>query len=126
MNQKEVALFLASIPEEVIRFKPTEDRVFIRRENKGEKKTKGGIIIPDNAQDKPNMGYVIAIGPDVFEAKDGFKNPAYFVGDEIMFGKYAGSEMTHMDNDIEYEYMTIRAGDIIGVATKASLEKARP
>ena len=80
-------------------FKPLQDRVLIRRLDQ-EEKTKGGIIIPDTAQEKPMEGEVIAAGPGA-RGEDGVLHPLDVkVGDRVLFGKWAGTEVKIDGEDI--------------------------
>jgi len=93
-----------------MKIKPLHDRVIVKRIDE-EQKTKGGIIIPDTAKEKPQMGEVIAAGP-------GRKNEEGKVfpldvkkGDKVLFSKYAGNEIK-----IEgVEYLIMREEDILGI-----------
>ncbi|TXF88127.1 co-chaperone GroES [Neolewinella aurantiaca] len=85
--------------------KPTSDRVVIKSAP-AEEKTSGGIIIPDTAKEKPQRGEVIAVGPG---KKD---NPmTVSVGDTVLYGKYAGQEVTIDGKD----YLIMREDDILVV-----------
>jgi len=83
--------------------KPIADRVIIKPATADEK-TKGGIIIPDTAKEKPQRGEVIAVGP----GKDGNLMTVQ-VGDIVLYGKYAGQEITHEGHD----YLIMREDDIL-------------
>lgn len=85
--------------------KPISDRVVIKPAP-AEEKTKGGIIIPDTAKEKPQMGEVIAVGP----GKDG-NLMTVKVGDRVLYGKYAGQELQHNGE----EYLIVREDDILVV-----------
>jgi chaperonin GroES len=85
--------------------KPINDRVVIKPA-KAEEKTKGGIIIPDTAKEKPQRGEVIAVGP----GKDGNLMTVQ-VGDTVLYGKYSGQEM-HYEGD---DYLIMREDDILVV-----------
>ena len=91
-------------------FRPLGDRVVIRRVEE-EAKTKGGIIIPDNAKEKPQEGEVISVGPGARD-EDG-KRIAIDVaaGDRILFGKWSGSEVK-IDGE---ELLIMKESDILGV-----------
>ena len=96
-----------------MKFRPLHDRVVISR-LEGEAKTKGGIIIPDTAKEKPQQGKVIAVGKGKVE-KDGKVIPLDVKeGDTILFGKYSGQEIK-MDGE---EYLIMREEEILGVITK--------
>lgn len=84
-------------------FKPINDRVVVKPAAADEK-TKGGIIIPDTAKEKPQRGEVIAVGP----GKDGNKMTVK-KGDTILYGKYAGQELNYDGVD----YLIMREDDIL-------------
>jgi chaperonin GroES len=91
-------------------FRPLGDRVVIRRVEE-EAKTKGGIIIPDNAKEKPQEGEVISVGPGARD-EDGKRIPIDVVaGDRILFGKWSGSEVK-IDGE---ELLIMKEADILGV-----------
>ena len=93
-----------------MKFRPLHDRVVVRR-LEGEEKTKGGIIIPDTAKEKPQEGEVIAVGPGKV-TDDGKRQPmGVKVGDKILFGKYSGSEVKLVDE----EYLIMREEDVLGI-----------
>ncbi len=87
-----------------VKFKPNEDRVLVRPEP-AEEKTASGIIIPDTAKEKPQRGKVVAVGDG---SKD--KPVTVQVGDRVLYGKYAGTEIT-IDGE---EYLIMRNSDIFG------------
>ena len=84
-------------------FKPLANRVLIEREEEVTT-TASGIIIPDNAKEKPLQGKVLAVGPDAEE--EGIK-----AGDTIVFGKYAGNEIVLDDK----EYLILNSDEILGI-----------
>jgi chaperonin GroES len=89
-------------------FRPLHDRVLVRRVE-AEEKTAGGIIIPDNAKEKPQEGEVIAVGAGKIEK--GHRIPLDVkAGDRILFGKYTGNDIT-LDGQ---EYLILREEDILG------------
>lgn len=83
--------------------KPINDRVVIKP-SPAEEKTKGGIIIPDTAKEKPQKGEVVAIGP----GKDG-NLMTVSVGDTVLYGKYSGQELNYEGED----YLIMREDDIL-------------
>ncbi|MCX4358718.1 MAG: co-chaperone GroES [Rikenellaceae bacterium] len=85
--------------------KPLADRVVIEPKP-AETKTAGGLIIPDNAKEKPLEGVVVAVGPGTTEVKMEVKN-----GDTVLYGKYAGTEIT-VDGK---EYLIMRQNDILAI-----------
>jgi len=91
-------------------FRPLGDRVVVRRVEE-EAKTKGGIIIPDTAKEKPQEGEVIAAGPGARD-EDGKRIPMDVKpGDRILFGKWSGSEVK-IEGD---ELLIMKESDILGV-----------
>ena len=101
-------------------FRPLHDRVLVRRV-KEEEKTKGGIIIPDTAKEKPQEGKVIAVGTGN-RGDDGKVTPLDVkAGDRILFGKWSGSEVT-IDGE---ELIIMKESDILGIVEATSkLRKA--
>lgn len=93
-----------------MRLKPLQDRILVKRVEE-EEKTKGGIIIPDTAKEKPAEGKVVAVGNGKL-SDDGKRIPmALKEGDRILFGKYSGTEVK-----IEgQEYLIMREDDVLGV-----------
>jgi len=93
-----------------MRIRPLHDRIIVKRTEE-EEKTKGGIIIPDTAKEKPAEGKVIAVGEGRIK-KDGTKIPLDVkVGDRILFSKYAGTEVK-IDGE---EHLMMREDDILAV-----------
>jgi chaperonin GroES len=98
-------------PMEVsMKFRPLHDRVVIQRVDE-EEKTKGGIIIPDTAKEKPMEGKVIAVGPGA-RGEDGKIHPLDVKkGDRVLFGKWSGTEVK-LDGD---ELIIMKETDIMGI-----------
>jgi len=96
-----------------MKIRPLQDRVIVKRV-KEEEKTKGGIIIPDSAKEKPIEGEVIAVGPGKILDDGKQKPPDVKVGDRVLFGKYSGTEVK-LDGE---EHVVLREDDILGVITK--------
>ena len=93
-----------------MKVKPLHDRVLIKRFETKEQKH-GGIIIPDSAKEKPMEGKVIAVGSGRLE-KDGKRSPLEVkVGDKVLFGKYAGTEIK-IDN---VEHVILREEEVLGI-----------
>jgi chaperonin GroES len=88
-----------------VKIKPLADRVLVKPQA-AEEKTASGIIIPDSAKEKPQRGTVVAIGPGTKDDKMEVK-----VGDKILYGKYAGTELTIDSTD----YLIMRQSDILAV-----------
>lgn len=96
-----------------MKIRPLQDRVIVKRIEE-EEKSKGGIIIPDTAKEKPQEGKVIAVGKGKVN-EDGKLIPLDVkVNDRILFGKYSGSEI-NIDGD---EHLIMREEDILGVIEK--------
>jgi len=95
--------------------RPLHDRVLVKRADEVEQKSSAGIIIPDTAKEKPQRGTVIAVGDG--KKDDNGKRIAMDVkaGDEVLFGKYSGTEVK-IDNE---EYLIMHETDILGVITSA-------
>jgi len=94
----------------MVKLRPLNDRVLVKRLEEKETK-KGGIIIPDTAKEKPQEGEVIAVGPGKL-TEDGKRQPMEVkAGDRILFGKYSGSEVK-LDDE---EYLIMREEDILAI-----------
>ena len=93
--------------------RPLQDRLIVKRIEE-ETKTAGGLIIPDTAKEKPQMGEIVAAGNGK-KTDDGKVLPLDVkVGDKVLFGKYAGTEVKVEGK----EYLTMREEDILGVVEK--------
>jgi chaperonin GroES len=93
-----------------MKFRPLHDRVLIKRVEE-EEKSKGGIIIPDTAKEKPMEGEVVAAGPGA-RGEDGKLNPMEVkAGDRVLFGKWSGTEVK-LDGE---EMIIMKESDIMGV-----------
>jgi chaperonin GroES len=96
-----------------VKIRPLQDRVIVKRVEE-EEKTKGGIIIPDTAKEKPQEGKVVAVGKGKV-SEDGKIIPLDVkVNDRVLFGKYSGSEI-NIDGE---EHSIMREEDILGVIEK--------
>ncbi len=93
-----------------MKIRPLNDRVLVKRLEE-EEKTKGGIIIPDTAKEKPIQGEVIAVGKGKIMENGDVKPLDVKEGDRVLFGKYAGTEVK-IDGE---EYLIMREDDILGV-----------
>jgi chaperonin GroES len=94
-----------------MKMKPLADRVVIKP-SPADEKTKGGIIVPDTAKEKPVIGEVVAVGPGKV-TDDGKKiTPEVKVGDKVLYGKYSGTEVT-IEGE---EYLIMRETDIFAIA----------
>ena len=93
-----------------MKFRPLHDRVVVKRVAE-EEKTKGGIIIPDTAKEKPMEGEVVAVGPGARDEKGALVAPDVKAGDRILFGKWSGTEVK-LDG---VEYLIMKESDIMGL-----------
>ncbi|WP_050525023.1 co-chaperone GroES [Pseudorhodobacter wandonensis] len=91
-------------------FTPLHDRVLVRR-IEGEDKTKGGLIIPDTAKEKPAEGEVIAVGAGARKDSGELIAPAVKVGDRVLFGKWSGTEVTLEGKEL----LIMKESDIMGI-----------
>jgi chaperonin GroES len=96
-----------------MKIRPLQDRVIVKRVEE-EEKTKGGIIIPDTAKEKPMEGKVIAVGKGKLLEDGKIHPPDVKAGDRVLFGKYAGTEVKIG----EEEHLIMREDDILGVIEK--------
>ena len=93
-----------------MKIKPLSDRILVIRVEE-EKKTKGGILIPDTAKEKPQEGKVIAVGPGKVNEKGDRISLDVEKGNRVLFGKYAGNEIK-IDG---VEHLIMREDDILGI-----------
>ena len=91
-------------------FKPLHDRVLVRRVQSDEK-TKGGLIIPDSAKEKPAEGEIIAVGEGARKDSGELIAPSVKAGDRVLFGKWSGTEVT-VDGE---ELLIMKESDILGI-----------
>ena len=96
-----------------MKFRPLHDRVVVKRVEE-EGKTKGGIIIPETAQEKPMQGEIIAVGPGARDESGKVVALDVKKGDRILFGKWSGTEVK-IDGT---EYLIMKESDIMGVLDK--------
>ena len=101
-------------------FRPLGDRVLVKRVEE-EAKTKGGIIIPDTAKEKPQEGEVIAVGPGARDETGKVQPLDVKAGDRILFGKWSGTEVKLDGQDL----LIMKESDVMGVIEQtATLKKA--
>ncbi|CAM3539095.1 co-chaperone GroES [Pontibacter korlensis] len=93
-----------------INIKPLADRVIVAPAA-AEEKTKSGIIIPDTAKEKPQRGEVVAVGEGKVSDQGALMKPQVSVGDTVLYGKYAGTEISIDGSD----YLIMRESDILAV-----------
>ena len=102
-----------------MKFRPLHDRVLVRRIEE-ETKTKGGIIIPDSAQEKPSQGEILAAGPGARDTNGALVPLDVKVGDRILFSKWSGSEIKLDDKEL----LVMKESDILGIMdTVADMKK---
>ena len=103
-----------------MRFRPLGDRVVVRRV-KEDQKSPGGIIIPDTVQEKPQEGVIVAVGPGALDDKGKRIAPEVKTGDQVLFGKWSGTEVK-LDNE---DLLIMKESDIMGIVeTRKSSKKA--
>jgi chaperonin GroES len=93
-----------------MKFRPLHDRVLVKRID-AEEKTKGGIIIPDTAKEKPQEGEVIAVGPGARDDSGKIVHVALQAGDRILFGKWSGTEIKLDGQDL----IIMKESDVLGI-----------
>lgn len=93
--------------------RPLGNRVLVRRSTV--KSTKGGILLPDTAQEKPKEGEVLAVGPGKTNDRGETEPMHVAVGDRVIFGSYAGTEVKGMSD--EKEYLLLAEDEILGIVT---------
>jgi chaperonin GroES len=91
-------------------FRPLHDRVVVKR-LEGEEKTKGGIIIPDTAKEKPQEGKIIAVGPGGRDETGKLTPLDVKAGDRVLFGKWSGSEVKIGDEEL----LIMKESDLLGI-----------
>jgi chaperonin GroES len=106
------------VQEENMKFRPLHDRIVVRRVT-SEEKTKGGIIIPDTAKEKPQEGEVVAVGPGARNEQGQIVALDVQVGDRVLFGKWSGTEIK-IDGE---ELLIMKEADIMGVIETVLAEK---
>jgi len=90
--------------------KPLQDRILIRRID-SEEEFRGGIVIPDTAKEKPQEGEIVAVGAGKVLDNGQVQAMSVKVGDRVLFGKYAGTEVT-LDDE---EYLIMREDEVLGI-----------
>ena len=99
-------------------FRPLHDRILVRRVE-SEEKTKGGIIIPDTAKEKPQEGEVIAVGPGARNDAGQLQALDVKVGDRILFGKWSGTEIKINGEDL----VIMKESDVMGIIEAQAEQK---
>ena len=103
-----------------MKFRPLHDRVVVRRID-AEEKTKGGIIIPDTAKEKPQEGEVIAAGPGARDEAGKVQPLDVKAGDRVLFGKWSGTEVRIDGEDL----LIMKESDIMGIVEQTIAKKIK-
>ena len=98
-----------------MKFTPLHDRVLVRR-IEGEEKTKGGLIVPDTAKEKPSEGEIIAVGEGARTEKGELIAMVVKAGDRVLFGKWSGSEVRIEGEDL----LIMKESDVLGIIQGSS------
>ncbi len=101
-----------------MQFRPLHDRVVVRR-LEGEEKTKGGIIIPDTAKEKPQEGEIVAVGPGARDEAGKIQPLDVKAGDRVLFGKWSGTEVKIDGEDL----IIMKESDIMGILDQTTAKK---
>jgi chaperonin GroES len=104
--------------EENMSFRPLHDRILVRRVESQEK-TKGGIIIPDTAKEKPQEGEVVAVGPGTRDEAGQVQALDVKAGDRILFGKWSGTEIRINGEDL----LIMKESDVLGIIDAQAEQK---
>jgi len=103
-----------------MKFRPLHDRVVVRRIEENDR-TKGGIIIPDTAKEKPQQGEIVAVGPGALDEKGNVQPLDVKPGDRVLFGKWSGTEVKLDGEDL----LIMKESDILGVLEGAAVKKKK-
>ena len=103
-----------------MKFRPLHDRVVVRRIEEDER-TRGGIIIPDTAKEKPQQGEIVAVGPGAPDDKGKVQPLNVKPGDRVLFGKWSGTEVKLDDEEL----LIMKESDILGVLEGAAAKKKK-
>ena len=101
-----------------MKFRPLHDRVVVRRIEEDDR-TKGGIIIPDTAKEKPQQGEIVAVGPGARDEKGNLVPPDVKPGERVLFGKWSGTEVKIDGEDL----LIMKESDILGILEGKSASK---
>ena len=101
-------------------FRPLHDRVVVKRLD-SEEKTKGGIIIPDTAKEKPQEGEIVAVGPGARDEAGKLVPLDVKAGDRVLFGKWSGTEVKVDGQDL----LIMKESDILGILDKPAAKKSK-
>ncbi len=94
-----------------VNIKPLADRVVVRPLDETEEQTRGGIIVPDTAKEKPQQGEVVAVGPGRVSDDGNRVEMELSTGDKVLYGKYSGTEVSVGGED----YLILRETDVLAV-----------
>lgn len=97
--------------------KPLGNRVLIQRSKA--QASKGGILLPDSAQEKPKEGVVVAVGPGKCDDQGKCEPLNVKVGDRILFSSYAGTEVKNLESNATEEFLILSEDDILGILANA-------
>lgn len=103
---------MAAVSLSVSTVKPLGDRVFVKV-SEAEEKTAGGIILPDNAKEKPQVGEIVQVGPGKRSEDGSRQEPEVKIGDKVLYSKYAGTDIK-LGND---DYVLLSEKDILAVVS---------
>ena len=103
-----------------MKFRPLHDRVVVRRIEDDER-TRGGIIIPDTAKEKPQQGEIVAVGPGARDEKGLVQPLDVKAGDRVLFGKWSGTEVKIDGEDL----LIMKESDILGVLEGLAAKKKK-
>ena len=103
-----------------MKFRPLHDRVVVRRIEEDER-TRGGIIIPDTAKEKPQQGEIVAVGPGAFDEKGQVQPLDVKAGDRVLFGKWSGTEVKIDGEDL----LIMKESDVLGVLEGVAAKKKK-
>ena len=103
-----------------MKFRPLHDRVVVRRIEEDDR-TRGGIIIPDTAKEKPQQGEIIAVGPGAPDEKGHVQPLDVKAGDRVLFGKWSGTEVKIDGEDL----LIMKESDILGVLERTEAKKKK-
>jgi chaperonin GroES len=106
--------------ESEMKFRPLHDRVVVRRIEEDDR-TRGGIIIPDTAKEKPQQGEIVAVGPGAPDEKGHVQPLDVKAGDLVLFGKWSGTEVKLDGEDL----LIMKESDILGVLEGAAVKKKK-
>lgn len=97
-----------------MKLKPLDDRIVVKP-NEAEERTASGLVIPDTAQEKPQQGTVVAVGPGRWSDDTGKHSPLDIkVGDTVLYSKYGGTEVTHEGDDL----LILTSRDVLAIVSK--------